>query len=178
MEHVENDGFQLRPHSFRDLLGRGIPGVDIPSSTYTNSDGTMIFLFWNRSPKSNQIQILYQLFLLFQLFHSIDKTDGILFQLNIFPKNITLHSTYYSCIPPRHIPKGCQKECCLTICKSTSLWPVMVRLLASYIVSKELLQDFFTFNIIPKFRARAEELGHFRYWESLRTFPPFDIFRK
>ena len=27
MEHVENDGFQLRPHSSRDFLGRGIPGV-------------------------------------------------------------------------------------------------------------------------------------------------------
>ena len=93
--HTKCEG-SLRPHSFWDFSGRGIPGISIPNSTYSSSSGTEIILFRNKSP--NVIQIYYHYssyscsFSYSTLWHETDRR--ILFQFYLFPKNVAFHSLF------------------------------------------------------------------------------------
>ena len=117
--NIMERSLQLRPHSFRDFSGRGIPEITIPSSTFSCSNETEIILFRNKSPKFIQIYHHYSIYSCSSscstLWFGIVGIDGILFQFYLFPKNVA--SIYYSSIPPLPVPKNYKKECSQRLCK-------------------------------------------------------------
>ena len=78
---------KLSPHSFRDFLGRGIPGINTSNSTYSSSNGTKIILFRNESPKFTKIYHRYSRY---------SCSSGTFFQFYPFPKNVAFHLQFLS----------------------------------------------------------------------------------
>ena len=84
----------VRPHSFWDFSGKGIAGISIPDSTYSNSNGTEIIPFQNKSPKFIQIYHHYSSYSCSSIFSTLwGGIDGILFQLYLFPKKCCIPFT-------------------------------------------------------------------------------------
>ena len=115
--HVGPLGENLRPHSFWDFSGRGIAGISIPNSTYSVQMEQKSFYSGIKVQSSSKSITTIQLFLLFQLFHSlgwnrwntlpvlpIPKKCCIpftipLFHLFLFPKIIKRNTSLIFCPP-------------------------------------------------------------------------------
>ena len=93
----ENPTQKFRPHSFWDFSVRGIPGMSIPNSTYSSSNGTEIILFHNKSPKFIQTYHHYSSYSCSSSYSTvsggIDGIDEILFHFFLFPKKCCIPFT-------------------------------------------------------------------------------------
>ena len=93
---------------FLDFSGRGIPGISIPNSTYSSSNGTEIILLKAQSSSKSIITIPAI---------PLSGRDGILFQFYLFSKNVAFHSLflYSTSFYSQKLSKGMQSKVLLNL---------------------------------------------------------------